>query len=646
MISRIQYRSLGMLCLVAAATPFAALAQTSQPAVELPDLVISATRIPTPADQLASSVTVITADEIARKQLRTLPDALNLVPGLSVVQAGGPGASTSVFIRGTNANHTKVLIDGIDVSDPSTPDGSFDFSQIQIADVARIEVLRGPQGALYGSDAIGGVIDIVTKKGEAGSHLAVSAEAGSFGTFNQTVAVGGATDRFNYDFSYSHLQVARTDTVPADLAVPGRPIDPESVDNQTLATRLGYKLTDHIEADLVARYVESLYKFTEDDYLGPEAVRSDQVNEEWFTRASLHQQSEDGRFDQTLGLAYTLYDRNTTDPSPDAYTPFSSYHSQRTKLDWQGNYRVIDGETVTLGAETARELFDSNAPIGAHQTDSAGFLQLQSDIDERLFNTASVRLDDYNTFGSHATWRLAPAYLIQSIDTKLRASIGTAFKAPSLDQLYASDPAYGFTANPDLKPETSTGVDVGVDQKLADDAVKLSATLFHNDIRNLIDYNSSYTSLINIGRATTEGVETGVDWTVSSRLDLQANYTYTQAHDDTGETTLLRRPKHKASVGAQVQATDKLSLSATALYVGNWVDVSRSGDASGIVAGGYATANLAATYSLGHGLELFGRVDNLLDRKYQDPVGFLHPGIGVYGGLRASLDGKQLGLWQ
>jgi vitamin B12 transporter len=648
MLSRIQSRSLGLFCLAAAASPLSALAQTPQAAVELPDLVISANRIPTLAEQVASSVTVITADDIARKQLRTLSDALNLVPGISVAQSGGPGAASSVFMRGANSNHTKVLIDGIDVSDPSSPSGAFDFSQIQLADIARIEVLRGPQGALYGSDAIGGVINISTKKSESGSHVSVGAEIGSFGTFNQTASVGGGADRFNYDFSYNHLRVERTASVPPDQVAAGRPVHADSVDSQTFAARLGYKLTDTVEAGLVVRYVESLLKFTEDDYIGPEGVRSDQRNRQWFTRATLHQTGDDGRFDQTLGLGFTRYDRGIADPGPNASAPFSLYQGQRAKLDWQGNYRVIEGETVTLGAETSREQYANNNPSRGHQTDNAGLLQLQSNIGDRFFNTASVRVDDYQSFGTHPTWRLAPAYLLPGTGTKLRASVGTAFKAPSLDDLFDNYPNYGggFFANPKLKPETSAGFDIGIDQKLADDALKLSATFFHNDIRNLIDYNSTYTSVINVGRASTQGIEAGIDWTISQRLSTAANYTYTEAEDEAAHVELRRRPKHKVNLGAQAQVTDRLSLSATAIYVGSWVDAARNYNPGHLYSGGYATANLAANYQLGHGLELFGRVDNLLDRKYQDPVGFLHPGLGVYAGLRASLDGKQLGLWQ
>jgi vitamin B12 transporter len=645
MISRIHHPSFGALCLLAAATPFAASAQTApQQAVELPDLVISATRVPTPAEQVASSVTVITAEEIAQKQLRTLADALQQVPGLNVVQQGGPGSLTSVFVRGTNSNHVKVLIDGIDVSDPSAPSGAFDFSQFQLVDVERIEILRGPQGALYGSDAVGGVINIVTKKSTAGSHVAVSAEGGSFGTFNQTASVGGGTDRFTYDFDYAHQQVAHTVTTPSEWAVPGRPINADSLDNQTFAARLGYKLTDYIQAGLDVRYIESLFKFTQDDYLGPEAERSYSLDREWFTRATLHQESESGRFDQTLGFSLTRYDRDTIDPNPTAYSSYMGYHGQRTKFDWQGNYRIVDGQTITAGAETSHDQLSNTTPASGTQTDNAGFLQLQSDFGHGLYNTASVRVDDYDTFGSHGTWRLAPAFVIPDTGTKLHASVGTAFKAPSLDQLYTSYPGFDFYANPNLKPETSTGYDGGIEQKFAGDRLKVDVTYFRNDIHNLIDYNSTYTSLINVGRATTQGVETTIGWAATNRLDLSANYTYTQAHDDTNDQTLLRRPKHKANFDAHWQATDRLSLNASMIVVGPWVDIGRDGYPTGIVTGGYTTFNLAASYDLGHGLELFGRVDNLLDRRYEDPVGWLHPGIGVYGGLRASLDGKQLGL--
>ena len=415
------------------------------------------------------------------------------------------------------------------------------------------------------------------------------------------------------------------------------------MDNQTVSTRLGYRLTDLVDVGLVARYVEQFYKSNN----GAGAVDATR-NREWLSRATLQQASADGRFDQTLGLALTRYDRSAIDTGAESD---SIYTGQRVKLDWQGNYQIIPGETLTGGAEASRETLTANAPLSAHQDQQAGFVQLQSAIGGHFFNTASLRVDNYQTFGSETTWRVAPAWLIESTGTKLKGSIGTAFKAPSLSDLYESyiypsSPQYNFYANPNLKPETSTGFDVGFEQKWAGDAVRVGATFFHNAIRNLINENAAYNGLVNVGHATTQGVETSFDWTLSPALSLEASYTFTEAHDDTSHTTLLRRPKHKATFGGQFRASERLSLSATLIVLGPWADIQYAYPYARTMTGGGATANIAANYVLKDGWTLYGRINNLTDRRYQDPLGYLHEGIGIYAGLRVSLDAKQLSLWQ
>jgi vitamin B12 transporter len=175
----------------------------------LQTVVVTATRIPTPQAQIASSISIVTAADIAARQIRTLPDLLEDVPGLNVVRSGGPGGQTSVFMRGTNSNHTKVLIDGIDVSDPSSPNASFDFGQLLTADIEKVEVLRGPQSGLYGSDAIGGVINVITKSGSGAPRANASIEAGSFDTFNQVAALSGSLDQFYYATTLDHFHFGR-----------------------------------------------------------------------------------------------------------------------------------------------------------------------------------------------------------------------------------------------------------------------------------------------------------------------------------------------------------------------------------------------------------------------------------------------------
>lgn len=617
--------------------------------IQTPITVIGATRLPTPEDQLGTSVTVITGDQIEQKQQRTLPDVLRDVPGLNVVQNGSPGGFASVFMRGANANQTKVLIDGIDVSDPSAANGEVDFSQFLASDIDRVEVLRGPQSGLYGSDAIGGVINIITKAGKGPPRATAGVEGGSFGTFNQTAGISGSQGRFSYNANIAHYRTTNTRVTPSDLVPPGRPVNDDFYDNKTYATRLGANLTDNFDIGLVARYVDTDLRSTSDDFIGPEAIRSDNSNHELFTRGAAHLSLFDGLFDQTLGYGYTNYRRRIFDPN-DAALAFGNdpdfFRGDRNKIDYQGNIRVMAGQIVTFGAEHERDTINDSSPVTGANSNNAGFAQLQSSIGERFFNTASVRYDSNSQFGGKATYRIAPAIVVPETDTTFRGSVGTGFKAPTLDQLFDSLPAFGFFANPNLVPETSFGWDAGVEQKLLDSRVAFGATYFHNDIKNLIEFAviDPFTStLINVGHATTYGVESFVAYKPWDILSLRADYTYTIARNDVTGSELIRRPKHKASLSAAWQVTERASLSATLLYTGTWIDDNRSGSLTGLKSSAYTLVNVAGAYDLGHGVTAFARIDNLTDRRYQNPIGFLHQGIGVFGGVKVALDTARWG---
>jgi vitamin B12 transporter len=627
-------RALAAFCLLAAAgvSPAAADDLPAQP-IPLPPLVVSATLLPTPQDQLGSSVTVITDADIERMQARTLPEVLQDVPGLNVVETGGPGGQTSVFMRGTNSNHTKVLVDGIDVSDPSSPNAAFDFSQFLASDIARVEVLRGPQSGLYGSDAIGGVIDIITKKGSGPLQFHASVEGGSFATFNQTAGASGSQGGFNYVFDFAHFHSGDTPVTPSDLVPPGRFAHGDWNDTKSYSTRLGVDVTDNFDLGLVAHLVTTDLHSTSDDFLGPETLPSDSDNVELFTRATAHLVLFDGAFDETAGIGYTDYRRRFFDPNAAGAVP-SFYRGDRLKLDWHGDIKLAPGETLTLGAEHQLDQLYDSGPLFAEMSNNAGFVQLQSGIAERYFNVVSVRYDDNSRFGAKPTFRDAPAILIPETGTKLKGSVGTGFKAPSLDELFDNYPQFNFFANPNLRPETSLGYDLGFEQSLFKKSLQFGATYFHNDIRNLIDTNATFTSYANIGRATTYGAESFLAYRPLDQLSFRADYTYTFAEDDILHQELLRRPKHKASLTGTWQVTEAAALSATALYTGAWVDVNRAGTQSGLVAGGYTLVNLTGSYALGHGFTAFARVNNLLDRHYQNPIGFEQPSLGVFAGLR------------
>jgi vitamin B12 transporter len=621
----------------------------SDQAQQLPQIVVTPDLVPTPENEVASSITVITAAEMDAKQERTVPDALEDVPGLNVVQTGGPGGTTSVYMRGANANQTKVYIDGIDVSDPSSPDGSFDFGQLLTSGIDRIEILRGPQSGLYGSSAIGGVINIITTSGEGPPHAYGTIEAGSFGTLNEMTGVSGSVSRFTYSFNFAHFSTLDTDVTPAYLVPPGRPLNPDSYDNRSLSLKVGAQLTDNFDVGFVAHDIESKLFTTSDDFIGPEAIQSINGNQELFTRTFGHLVLLDGRFDQTLGLAYTDYHRTFLDPNP-ASDDFDPYNGDRVKVDYQGNLTIVPGEIATLGAQ--HELDELNDPtslsgglsspgFAASVTDDAVFAELQSSIGQRFFNSANVRFDHNDQFGNAVTYRIAPAFLIPETGTKLKASLGTGFNAPSLEELYDNFPPF-FFANPNLQPERSIGYDAGFEQTLLAGKASFGATYFHNNIHDLIEIvtNAAFVgTYANVDEATTEGAEAFVALHPWEPLTLRADYTYTHAEDDTLDEPLLRRPRNKASLSGIWQATSKAQLSATVIYVSSWYDNNRDfTNLTPIAVPGYVLVNLAGSYDLGHGVSIFGRIDNALNWHYEDPLGFDRPGIGFFGGMKVAFD--------
>jgi vitamin B12 transporter len=277
-------------------------------------------------------------------------------------------------------------------------------------------------------------------------------------------------------------------------------------------------------------------------------------------------------------------------------------------------------------------------------TNDAGLVQLQSNLSERVLQTVSLRHDSNDRFGGRTTYRYAPALLVPELGTKFKGSMGTGSKAPSLNQLFVSYPAFNFFANPTLSPEESLGFDLGFEQSVFKERVQLGATYFQNHIDNLITSNVTGTSWQNIAKATTSGVESFIIYKPLDRLTLRSDHTYTIAEDAVSHLELLRRPVHKASFNASWQVTEAASLSATAIHVGPWIDGNRDFSIPRLNANGYTLVNLTSAYKLSVGVSAFARIDNLLDQRYQDPMGFQRPGLGVFAGLRVAFNAADLRL--
>jgi vitamin B12 transporter len=612
--------------------PAAAPASVASAPNPAPAVVVSPTGTVTPDSQTTSSVTVITAKDMETQQRRTAPDALSTVPGLNVVQTGGPGGVTSVFIRGTNANQTKILIDGIDVSDPSSPEGTFDLGQLLTADIAQIEVLRGPQSGLYGSEAIGGVISIITRKGEGPPRATASIETGSFGTFNQNVGLSGSQDNFNYAFNVAHFHTSDVPVTPLALLPPGRQANGNNYDNMTYSTKLGADINELWSVNAVARYTDATLHFTGDSGFPshPDAAQSTSAVRQLFTREEAVWSLFDGRIKNYFGVNYTNswnYNIYPSDPVASITT------GERLKYDWRAVTELARGNNLIVGLEQETDQLQTTG-ISAQNSNKAGYIELQNEFAKRLFLVTNIRDDISDQFGEHVTYRIAPAVILPGTETKLKASYGTGFRGPTLSQLFQNFPAFNFFANPNLKPEQSTGYDAGFEQPLFNGRVRFGSTYFHNDITNLINFNNTFTSNVNVGQATTEGTENFVSAVITDRIRIRADYTFTRAADDSTLLQLERRPKHKWSTTASWNPIDPLNLSATVLHVSSFLDVNRDGSDAGLTAPGYTIVNLAGDYAVNDQIKIFGRIDNLFNLHHQNPTGFLAPSLGIFGGVR------------
>ena len=641
-------------------SPVPAMAEQPGYAREMDDLVVTATRLATPRRQLASSVTVITAADIQRRQYRSVSHALRSVPGLHVVQTGGPGQQTSVFMRGANSNHTLVLIDGIEASDPSSPSGAVDFSNLWLDNIERIEIVRGPQSTLYGSDAIGGVIHITTRRGEGGLQGAGKLEGGSDNTFNQQASVGGATERVNYSFGVTHIDTGGDSVTPERLRN-GVSAEDDNYENWTTSARLGIALSETLDVNFFGRYIDS--KTDLDPELFDPAfgggttedrdARLDQT--EHLLRGEAKAQLLDGLWEATFSTSYTNYDRRNRNDrqSPAETLTRTDFDGDKLKFELKNDLYPVDAHILSLGLETEKEnmnaggFSDFGGFIVGEETDAdarnnAVYAQDQFTYNDSLFGTIGLRYDDNDDFGSELTYRVAPVYVYQETDTRIKASVGTGFKAPTLFQTDGFTPnIFGsfYRGNPDLDPEKSFGWEVGIEQAWWGGRIDSGATYFKSDIDDLMQvvFDSSFNSTYeNIDQADIRGVEAFLHAQPIEPLAVRIDYTWTDAEDgDTGEP-LLRRPRHKVDVDVEFQPTARASMNLMVNYVADYKDISRQ-TADIIHGDDYTVLDLAAGYNLNKQWRIFGRIENLTDEHYEPADGFQAPDRSFFAGAELSL---------
>jgi vitamin B12 transporter len=604
----------------------------------LPPVVVTATRTETPQQDVTTSISVITSKDIQTQQAETVLEALRDVPGVDVVQSGSRGNATSVFIRGSDSDHVLVLMDGVEVN--STTLGSFDFAHLKTDNIDRIEVLRGAGGTLYGSQAIGGVVNIITKKGEGPAELTVSAEGGNWSTHREALGLRGAVGDLGYSLSVSRLGTHGFHRFNDDYR------------NLSTSGRLDYQLTDDTSLKGIFRFVKTdLGLFNNNNFVpgNPGDPNAREAVEQYLGKLEWEQRIFKNWDYRISGSIFKEHDKDSDDPDSCTFFGFPCDPSKtrdrfRPQIDtgeFQTNYRYEDWSTTTFGAEyklrqaSTTSASDGIASGGINRAiRNVGYyfqeqIQLQ---DRRLILIPGVRLDDNQTFGTAWTPSFSAAYLFKETGTRLKGSYEKGFKAPTLNELFFPAgfgcPAFG---NPNLSPEKSWELNAGIEQDVLRDRIKLGATYFHRDVKDLIEAEPIPGNPLgcfraeNVGRARFDGMEWSLGVKLLAPLTLNAQYTY--LHWNTADGTLPRRPRHRGGVNLNY-LDNGLNVNLAANIVGRRNDFRAAFPFGNTMTPGYVRVDLASSYALPwrmpsvKQITVYGKIENLLNQRYEEANGF------------------------
>jgi vitamin B12 transporter len=655
--------------------PSSGLAQSAQAPAEQGQgnplfVTVTANRVPTSIQRTGSSITVIPRAEIERTNPASFVDVLRGVPGVSLTESGGPGATSDIRIRGGNPNHTLVLVDGVRVNDPAQASGEFDGAMIAPSLIDRIEVLRGPQSALYGSDAIGGVINIITKRGRGKPTFSLGVEAGSYGTVNSVASAAGTVGPWSFAFSgttqrsdgFSRYgeRITRLANANNIFGVRGGELEDDGFKRFGGYGRIGYDTGNGFRFEVSA--LSNLTRSNTDagsTTASPSAATFPDTASTATRRFSqVTARVEMDGFDGALTNAFQIFGARTDRTFVDSRLSrvagrlnetlkADEFIGDRVGGEYQATLRLQQLGTVIAGTRFERETadtFSTNvAPVPglrirniAGQQDTVSTFGLwQLPVGERLTISVGGRHDKVTSINGFSTWRATAAYRIAETGTVLRASAGTGAKAPTLFQRFAN------VGTPDLRPEFSTGFDAGIDQLLLDGRVRLSLTVFKNSIRNLIQFNSSAACLaftatrcyFNVDRARTSGLEASARvGLIDGLLSATATYTYLHAKDAATNQTLQRRPQHSGRVALQWTPLPMLLIEPSLTFVSE--RFSRSNERDRLSP--FARFDLASSYAFNDTWKATLRFENITNAKYQDVYNFGTTGRAIYGGLTAT----------
>jgi vitamin B12 transporter len=605
-------------------------------------VIVTGARAPIDVGRIGNATTIITRDDIERRQARYLADLLRSVPGFAISLSGGVGAQAQARVRGAEANHVLVLVDGIRANDPATSD-EFRWEHFATGNIERVEIVRGPQSALWGSEAIGAVVNVITRTGpENDSAVDGYVESGSDGTRNLGANAGGHFGDWRLGGSIESLKTDGT-----NISRTGDEDDGASLDAATVRTAY---VGSSFSFDAMLRASDAASEFDPVDFVvtglptdGDLETRSDNLVGK--LGASIAASS---RVAWHLDLQY--YDSSHENLVDDAWD--SSTASERVTFGFGTDIRLDDNE-LSLAIERDDIDFEQRGPIVFGDPNQNQDMQVASAIaeyrwlaGERLTWILSGRYDRHSDFDDTLTGRVSAAYQ-WTRSTRLRGGVGTGQKTPTFTERFGFFPAQ-FIGNPELKPESSLSYDIGVDQDWLDGALSLSASLYRQALEDEIDgfvfdpASFLFTAENRSGESMRRGVELAADWRLSDALRLAVSYTYTDATERNaqgGTESELRRPRHAGGVSLSYGSPGgRFETALLADYGGKRDDTffpPFPEPEQRVMLADYWLVDLTAMFRVTPSVTLFTRATNLLDEDYEQVYGYATPGRAAYVGIRS-----------
>lgn len=559
-------------------------------------------------------------------QQTQLTQTLQSAPGVTVSQSGGAGHRTALFIRGLESRHALIMQDGYRLDSPATPDGSIDLAPIGLDGLAQVKLISGPLSALYGSDALAGVVTLKTQRGKGNPSASVRAKGGSYHTHREEIYLQGTQAPLSFAVTGSHHNTKGSIITPLRYRslIPGPRHDPYQAN--TLNGRFDLDMSSKTNITFYARHHDnrlgyrSFRQLTDPDFLAPYQTT---YRQEAQRLVVTHRPQE--TLKTIIGMDYVSTqsaDRNHLN------SQLSQSKGQRSHLDATVHWRPQEAYRLYLRGDLTHQKLDSSYGPDYHRAqDVQGGLALghRLKVTKSLSLDALIRLDRIQP-NTPITYRFGGRYRIEN--TLIKANFGTAFKAPTLYQRFANTPR--FKANPNLKPEKALGGDIGIFQRWH--TTTMGVTYFWNQVNDLIKPNTVWTSLINGGRGTTSGIETSLKHQLWQNLSWKTAYTYTQTKDHQTRLEFLRRPQHKLSTALAYDRNPWQAYISLSAYGKRWDSDPLTFQR--IQRRGYFWMDATLTHHLNSHIVFFAKADNLLNANIEDPAGYQRPGLAIYMGIK------------